>query len=161
MVLQKDFDSKIYLVHSDGNPDLEQWLKSGHDWKTYPFSNHIDVVAGKYKEDHEYCNGPLCLTCGYNPCWHCEPIPEPCPGRKRTMKTFTNIIREGIAQGGIKREGYQYRFQFCQEINFENGKGIGCGFYRVFTAAKESFEVLEENDFREQFRIIREKRIGE
>ena len=75
---QKDFDAKIYLIHSDLKQNLTQWLNSGHDWKTYPNSNHIDVVAGKFEDDHETCNGPLCLTCGYNPCWHCEPVPKPC-----------------------------------------------------------------------------------
>lgn len=49
------------------------YLDSGHTWKEDEYGD-IDIMA------HEggFHNGPECTKCGYNPCWHCEPIPKRC-----------------------------------------------------------------------------------
>ena len=51
------------------------YLNSGHVWETDK-QGFIHIFAGKVHQDPH--NGPRCKKCGYNPCWHCEPVPKKC-----------------------------------------------------------------------------------
>ena len=64
---------KFLEVYKD-NPKIKDYLESGHVWEED--DGFIDVFAS---ERGAYCNGPRCVVCGYDPCWHCEPIPKKCP----------------------------------------------------------------------------------
>jgi hypothetical protein len=41
----------------------------GHIWKKNDWNNEINIFG---YERGEYCNGPVCIVCGYGFCHHCE-----------------------------------------------------------------------------------------
>ena len=53
----------------------------GHVWKKNEYDDNVDIFGYTYGE---YCNGPVCIVCGYGFCHHCEDdIPQQdCTGNK-------------------------------------------------------------------------------
>lgn len=49
------------------------YIESGHTWEEDE-DGFINIMASA----EGIHNGPKCTKCGYEPCWHCEPIPQKC-----------------------------------------------------------------------------------
>jgi hypothetical protein len=45
----------------------------GHEWAKNDYDGEVDIFA---YNPSEYCNGPLCVKCGYGFCHHCESVPD-------------------------------------------------------------------------------------
>jgi len=64
------------FYHTDGHESWNNvekaYLDSGHVWE----EEHGFINICAHEDGHH--NGPRCVLCGYDPCWHCEPVPQKC-----------------------------------------------------------------------------------